>query len=71
MCAMELEFSNGEVYCLGLISIDFNLSLFEIRRKSHKVTLQCSANYIRIPIGHEYRSVIGSGSGSFTFVDLE
>jgi hypothetical protein len=55
--------------CLGLGGIDFNLSLFEIRRKSHKVTLQYGANYIRVPIGHEYQSVVGK-SGGFTSVAL-
>jgi hypothetical protein len=58
--------AKGEVYYLGLGDIDVNLPLFEIDRKSHKVTLQCGTNYI----GHEYRSVVGE-SGSFRFVDLE
>jgi hypothetical protein len=58
-----------EVYCLGLRGIDFNLPLFKIGRKRHKVTFQCGASYIRVPIGHEYRSVVGK-SGSFTFAAL-
>jgi hypothetical protein len=59
--------ATGEVYCLGLGGIDFNLSLFERGRKSYMVTLQCGANCVRV--GHEYRSVVGK-SGSFTFVAL-
>jgi hypothetical protein len=55
-----------EVYCLGIGGIDFTLPSFEIGRKSHKETLQCGANYIRVSIGHEYSSVVGK-IGSFTF----
>jgi hypothetical protein len=61
--------ATGEVYCMGLGGIDFNLSLFERGRKSYKLTLQWGANCVRVPIGHEYRSVVGK-SGSFTLVAL-